>query len=136
MAPQHPKWPSHQNTEYISTYVAGLWAERRRIRAATFAKVGDLLILIREPSNPYDCHAIQVWLEELVEPLGYVPRHEAAYISPRVDDGFWCAGYIRKIEPYEDTTSINIIIGLSRPGVGECGLRDQLLVWRKRYLQI
>lgn len=48
-------------------------------------KVGDVLVLVREPDNPYDARAIRVdWHGHK---LGYVPRRENADIARLMDNG-------------------------------------------------
>ena len=48
-------------------------------------KVGDALVLVREPDNPYDARAIRVdWRGHK---LGYVPRRENADIARLMDRG-------------------------------------------------
>jgi hypothetical protein len=48
-------------------------------------KVGDALVLVREPDNPYDAKAIRV--EWQGHKLGYVPRRENADIARLMDKG-------------------------------------------------
>lgn len=48
-------------------------------------KVGDALVLVREPDNPYDAKAIRV--EWRGQKLGYVPRRENADIARLMDNG-------------------------------------------------
>jgi hypothetical protein len=48
-------------------------------------KVGDALVLVREPDNPYDTKAIRV--EWHGHKLGYVPRRENADIARLMDKG-------------------------------------------------
>jgi len=43
------------------------------------------LQLIREPQNPYDEFAIQVFYQN--EHIGYIERGQAAFISPQMDTG-------------------------------------------------
>ena len=48
-------------------------------------RVGDALVLVREPDNPYDANAIRVdWRGYK---LGYVPRQENADIARLMDKG-------------------------------------------------
>ncbi|MDD5328430.1 MAG: HIRAN domain-containing protein [Sulfuricella sp.] len=48
-------------------------------------KVGDPLQLIREPSNPYDAHAVRV--EWNAHKLGYVPRADNEALARFMDRG-------------------------------------------------
>ena len=58
--------------------------------AHAVAAVGSLvppveLQLEREPQNPHDEFAIKVMYQD--EHIGYIERGQAAFISPRIDDG-------------------------------------------------
>lgn len=48
-------------------------------------KVGDPLMLVREPDNPHDAKAVRV--EWRGQKLGYVPRRENADIARLMDNG-------------------------------------------------
>lgn len=48
-------------------------------------KPGDMLVLIREPDNPYDANAVRV--EWNGERLGYIPRRENADVARQMDRG-------------------------------------------------
>ncbi len=48
-------------------------------------KVGDPLVLLREPGNPYDPNAVRV--EWRGEKLGYVPRADNADLARHMDRG-------------------------------------------------
>lgn len=51
----------------------------------TEMKVGDPLVLVREPDNPYDPNAVRV--EWRGEKLGYVPRADNADLARHMDRG-------------------------------------------------
>ena len=55
---------------------AGVWP---------FLRVGEILSLHREPSNPHDANAIAVWFKN--EHLGYVPRRENKTLAQMMDRG-------------------------------------------------
>lgn len=48
-------------------------------------KVGDALVLVREPDNPHDANAVRV--EWQGRRLGYVPRRENAAVARHMDRG-------------------------------------------------
>lgn len=48
-------------------------------------KVGDALVLVREPDNPHDTNAVRV--EWQGHRLGYVPRRENAAVAQHMDRG-------------------------------------------------
>ena len=48
-------------------------------------KVGDLLVLVREPGNPHDGNAVRV--EWNGNKLGYVPRRENRAVAQHMDGG-------------------------------------------------
>ncbi len=50
-----------------------------------FLRVGEILQLRREISNPHDPHAIAVWFKN--EHLGYVPRRENKTLAQMMDRG-------------------------------------------------
>lgn len=65
--------------------------------------VGERLLLLREPTNPFDKNAVAVMSEDGVK-LGYIPRTEAPSVAKAIDAGF---------EPWAETlrkglTSINV----------------------------
>ncbi len=65
-------------------------------------KVGDKVILVREPENEYDDLAIMIQNEDKVK-LGYVPRVNNEIPSRMMDAGMKLSGKISKIkEPEED----------------------------------
>ncbi len=48
-------------------------------------RVGDVLVLVREPQNPHDANAVRV--EWKGQPLGYVPRRDNADVARQMDRG-------------------------------------------------
>lgn len=57
------------------------------------AKVGDPMILTREPTNPNDSNAIIVATPE-DQPIGYIAREYAAILAPWMDRGWVYMGKI------------------------------------------
>lgn len=47
---------------------------------------GDEVLLIRDPSNPYDANAVQVWTSNEVHFIGFVAKAEAAEIAATLDE--------------------------------------------------
>jgi len=55
-------------------------------------KVGDALLLVREPENPHDANAVRVeWQGRL---LGYLPRAENRSVAAEMDRGALVSGRI------------------------------------------
>ncbi len=51
----------------------------------TMMRVGDNLLLQREPQNPHDANAVRVlWRNEM---LGYIPRRENSDVARQMDRG-------------------------------------------------
>lgn len=48
-------------------------------------RVGDVLVLVREPQNPHDANAVRV--EWKGQALGYVPRRDNADVARQMDRG-------------------------------------------------
>jgi hypothetical protein len=63
-------------------------------------KVGDVLILVREPNNPYDARAVRVeWSGHM---LGYVPRAENEAVARQLDRGNKLEARIVKLTKHRD----------------------------------
>ena len=58
-------------------------------------KVGDPLVLVREPDNPHDAKAIRV--EWHGEKLGYLPRAENRAVAAEMDNGGRVEGRIAEL---------------------------------------
>ncbi len=63
-------------------------------------KVGDALILVREPGNLYDSNAVRV--EWNGHELGYIPRAENAAVARQMDRGNKLAARITKLTTYRN----------------------------------
>ncbi len=59
----------------------------------------NLLMLKREPTNPYDCYAVEVYQNDAK--LGYLPRAENKVIARLMDQGVAVKAKIEKIKPEE-----------------------------------
>jgi hypothetical protein len=55
------------------------------IQAVAKMRAGDPARLVREPSNPYDANAVQVWFLSLQ--VGYIPRQANARLAAAMDAG-------------------------------------------------
>lgn len=83
-----PAWaqtPAGEAKVYLQTSrLAGFkYYEGRRLWAAM--RVGDPLLLVREPDNPHDGNAVRVeWRDRKI---GYVPRSENAALARFMDRG-------------------------------------------------
>lgn len=66
-------------------------------------KKDEQVLLMREPSNPYDKHAVAVVSTDGVK-LGYVPRQEAPVVAKAIDTGLHPRATCRRAA----TTSITI----------------------------
>lgn len=76
---------SQRQGRIITTRIVGITFEARQESAAK-VKLGDLVWLVRQPSNPYDKNAIAVTRQN-GESLGFVNRNLAARLS-RFFDGY------------------------------------------------
>jgi HIRAN domain len=79
-----PEVIHHPKTQVIETNIVGVtYCGRQAI--VVKLKVGDAVILRREPTNPYDCNAIMV-LRTNGEQIGYINRFLAATLASKFDD--------------------------------------------------
>lgn len=63
-------------------------------------KVGDVLVLVREPNNPHDARAVRVeWSGHM---LGYVPRAENEAVARQLDRGNKLEARIVKLTKHRD----------------------------------
>jgi hypothetical protein len=67
----------------ITTRIVGISFEGRQ-EAAAKVRLGDLVWLVRQPTNRYDSNAIAITRENN-ESLGYVNRHLASRLAPFFD---------------------------------------------------
>lgn len=78
------------NKPYLTLYIAG----QHHYDAPDYwqqLESGDFLLLEREPLNPYDANAIAIYVfknEHKFLKLGYVPRHNNAFIAQLLDKGW------------------------------------------------
>lgn len=76
-------------------------------------RVGDTLVLIREPENPHDPKAVRV--EWQGHPLGYLPRAENREIAAELDQGARVEARIARLQvsknPWQRVL-IDVFIGI------------------------
>lgn len=95
-----------------ATYVAGTaYYEADRVRAGL--RPGDPLVLRREPDNPHDGLAIEVFTAAGVK-LGYVPRADNQPFAMLMDAGKTVRAEVIDVDPerYED---ISMVLTLRLP---------------------
>ena len=63
-------------------------------------KAGDALVLVREPDNPRDVHAVRV--EWRGRKLGYLPRAENRAVAAEMDRGGKVAARIARLSRHRD----------------------------------
>ena len=63
-------------------------------------RVGDRLLLVREPDNPYDARAVRV--EWKGHKLGYIPRTENQTVARQIDRGNPLQARITKLTYYRN----------------------------------
>ena len=74
-------------------------------------KVGDKLILQREPENRFDENAILV-LDEKKRKLGYVPERDNIVFTRLMDAGKYLTAKVKRNEPKGSFRQVNISIYL------------------------
>lgn len=81
-----------------SPYIAGFqYYHGPEIEA--LLNVDDILSMKREPHNPHDCYAVEVFRNDVK--LGYLPREENKVIARMMDQGMTVKARIIKIKPEE-----------------------------------
>lgn len=59
------------------------------VRLVRSLNVGHPLTLVRDPKNPHDLNAIEVWADDHM--IGFIPRSENSDLAKAIDnDGFFC----------------------------------------------
>lgn len=97
-----------------------------RMEVARSLQLGDLVVMVREPHNPYDAFAVAVYKAEGEWPLitwkpdgqiGYIPRGLAAVYAPMMDEGGKVFGTVfNKVEKSPGVYSIiQVLTGLYVP---------------------
>jgi hypothetical protein len=67
------------NDFYITTKIAGVTFNRRQ-RTLAKLKIGEILVLKREPDNEFDANAIKVQRKRGAE-VGYIPREMTKWLA-------------------------------------------------------
>ena len=94
--------PARRPLTLLETFVAGTaYYEARRVRRGL--RPGDLLVLRREPDNPYDDLAIEVFTHAGAK-LGYVPRADNEPFARLLDAGNALKASVIDVDPdrYDD----------------------------------
>jgi hypothetical protein len=82
-----------------TSFVAGFQHHHGK-RLYSSMKVGDALILVREPGNVHDANAIRVeWHGHII---GYVPRNENETLARQFDFGNRLEGRITRLSKHRD----------------------------------
>lgn len=94
----------------LETHIAGM-NYHQAAQLASPCEAGQILILRREPSNPYDDLAIAV-LTLADEKLGYVPRHRNPVLARLMDAGKRLRVSVAKTGEWQGVPEIRINISL------------------------
>ena len=78
---EQPGGPKKHN---FTTYVAGTSYRKYEAEAC---RPGQKVSLFRDPENPHDPNAVEVWVGSLH--IGFIPRDEAEGMAPMMDSGEW-----------------------------------------------
>ena len=82
-----------------TSFVAGFQHHHGK-RLYSSMKVGDALILVREPGNVHDANAVRVeWRGHVI---GYVPRNENEALARQFDFGNRLEGRITRLSKHRD----------------------------------
>lgn len=85
--------PHFQNNpiNIVGTFYTGLYSQPQKL-AKIIPNKG--IVLKREPHNPHDSNAIKVYLSDLEDYIGYVPKGIAERLAPILDRGSRYESYI------------------------------------------
>ena len=87
--------PAHE-IRLSSPYLAG-FQYYQGPEIETQLRENNLLTLKREPTNPHDCYAIEVFQDNVK--LGYLPRNENKVIARMMDQGVTVKARILEVDP-------------------------------------
>ena len=76
--------------------VAGVRYEGRAAIVNNYATVGDIVHVVRDRTNKFSRHAVEVRLTNGMQ-IGFVPEEHAVEMAPHLDDGCRHDAYIKKI---------------------------------------
>lgn len=80
-----------EEARFVRSLIAGLQFYRYdapdEFIGSVRPKPGDRLQLVRDPANPHDANAVQVWFHNGQHMLGHLPRGLAASLAPVLDAG-------------------------------------------------
>lgn len=80
--------------DHFMTKIVGVTFRRSSVKRA---RVGDSLVLQREPENPHDVNAVCVILERTGEQIGYLSRNRAEYLARQMSSGALYAAQIEQV---------------------------------------
>lgn len=92
---------NHSDTLLLITNVAGIqYYDGLRLITNGSLRFGDRLVLRREPNNPYDEKAIEVYTPS-GRKVGYIPRDVNEVPSRLMDQGWSLYAIVKEIREYE-----------------------------------
>lgn len=68
----------------------------RRQKIIRDCRVGDELLLVREPRNPYDKHAVALFTLDRQQ-VGYIPMEVSSAVAAELDSGVRAPAFIAKV---------------------------------------
>ena len=68
----------------------------------------DIIMLVREPDNPYDKYAVKVMT--LYGQVGYIGKEYTEIIAPMMDSGIAFSARINEVDEYKKKMYMSIII--------------------------
>ena len=69
----------------VSTFTTRVAGTQLHQEEVGFCFVGQTVDLIRDPDNPHDTNAIEVWCG--TDQIGFISRDEAVGMAPSIDQG-------------------------------------------------
>ncbi|HPI38303.1 MAG TPA: HIRAN domain-containing protein [Ignavibacteriaceae bacterium] len=99
--PQNAKGDVNKKRYFLTKfYVAGFYYYDGET-VVNKLKVGDELLIVQEPTNPYDRRALEIFTTNNIK-LGYVPRNENPIPSRLLRQNVTIIGTVDKINPDEE----------------------------------
>ena len=74
----------------------------------------DEIVLVREPENPHDSHAVSVKLKNDGTHVGYVPKRFSRAVASYLDEGIELRADVRRVVHKGKNTNYGIIIKILR----------------------
>ena len=101
--------------ELLSTHIAGAHHHDYKGALAQLTH-GTVLMLVREPDNPYDKNAVRIETDALDSPstpvrkVGYIPATQAPMIGRMLALGFPVRASVDVVEPAKQLVLIEVIV--------------------------